>query len=189
MLALGDSRGQYDKTRLVPFGEYVPLEGLLRGVDRFFDLPMSSFSLGAANQSLLTAKGEKIATAICYEIAYPNLVGNTAATATMILTVSNDAWFGRSIAPQQHMQMARMRAIENAKPLMRGTNNGVSALVDYRGTMYQQLEQFTATELSGTIRPRAGQTIFTQLGSWPIVIASLLMCAGLLGNFRRTKIS
>ncbi|MDG1310744.1 MAG: apolipoprotein N-acyltransferase [Porticoccaceae bacterium] len=188
MLALGDSRGQYDKTRLVPFGEYVPLEGLLRGVNRFFDLPMSSFSLGAADQSLLTAKGEKIATAICYEIAYPNLVGNTAATATMILTVSNDAWFGRSIAPQQHMQMARMRAIENAKPLMRGTNNGVSALVDYRGTMFQQLEQFTATELSGTIRPRAGQTIFTQLGSWPIVIASLLMCAGLLGNSRRTKI-
>ena len=187
MLALGDSRGQYDKTRLVPFGEYEPLEGLLRGLNRFFDLPMSSFSLGAAGQPLLTAKGEKIATAICYEIAYPNLVASTAATATMILTVSNDAWFGRSMAPQQHMQMARMRAIENAKPLMRGTNNGVTALVDYRGDVTQQLDQFTASELSGTIKPRTGQTVFTQLGSWPIVIAAALICGGLIIYRRRNK--
>ena len=180
MLALGDSRGQYDKTRLVPFGEYVPLENVLRGVNQFFDLPMSSFSLGASEQPLLSAKGESIATAICYEIAYPNLVANTAANATMILTVSNDAWFGRSIAPQQHMQMARMRAIENAKPLMRGTNNGVTALVDHQGRIYQQLEQFTVGELSGTIAPRAGKTIFTQLGSWPTVIVCLIICFGLV---------
>ncbi|MGB1808011.1 MAG: apolipoprotein N-acyltransferase [Porticoccaceae bacterium] len=185
MLALGDSRGQYDKTRLVPFGEYVPLEGLLRGVNRLFDLPMSSFSLGAEGQPLLTAKGQQIATAICYEIAYPNLVANTAATATMILTVSNDAWFGRSIAPQQHMQMARMRAIENAKPLIRGTNNGITALVNYRGEIVQQLEQFAAAELTGTVKPRTGETVFTRLGSWPVVIAAILICGGLMICRRR----
>jgi apolipoprotein N-acyltransferase len=90
MLALGDSLGQYDKTRLVPFGEYVPLEGMLRGLNSFFDLPMSSFSLGSTGQSLLTVKGQPIATAICYEIAYPDLVAESAADASMILTVSND---------------------------------------------------------------------------------------------------
>ncbi|MGB2041283.1 MAG: apolipoprotein N-acyltransferase [Porticoccaceae bacterium] len=187
MLALGDSRGQYDKTRLVPFGEYVPLERLLRGVNRFFDLPMSSFSLGAPEQPLLTAKGEQIATAICYEIAYPNLVAKTAASATLILTVSNDAWFGRSMAPQQHMQMARMRAIENAKPLIRGTNNGVTALVNYRGQIVQQLDQFTTAELSGVVEPRAGATPFAQFGSWPVVIAAMIICGGLIVGRRREK--
>ena len=98
----------------------------------------------------------------------------------MIMTVSNDAWFGDSMAPQQHMQMARMRAIENAKPLMRGTNNGITALVDYRGNIYQQLEQFTAGELEGFIRPRQGQTPFSLFGSWPTVIAALLCCAVLI---------
>lgn len=179
MLALGESRGQYDKTRLVPFGEYVPLEGILRGLNRFFDLPMSSFSLGAAKQSLLTAKGQSIATAICYEIAYPNLVADRAANASILMTVSNDAWFGRSMAPRQHMQMARMRAIENRKPLMRGTNNGVTALVDYKGNIYQQLEQYSAGELSGTVVPRVGQTFFNRFGSWPAVILSLLISLGL----------
>ena len=180
MLALGDARGQYDKTRLVPFGEYVPLENVLRGLNRFFDLPMSSFSLGSANQPLLSVKNELIAPAICYEIAYPNLVAERATEAGLLLTVSNDAWFGRSMAPQQHMQMARMRAIENRKPLMRGTNNGVTALVNYRGEIDQQLEQYSASELSGTIAPREGQTAFTHLGSWPTVLLSILICLSLM---------
>ena len=180
MLALGDARGQYDKTRLVPFGEYVPLENVLRGLNRFFDLPMSSFSLGSANQPLLSVKNELIAPAICYEIAYPNLVAERATEAGLLLTVSNDAWFGRSMAPQQHMQMARMRSIENRKPLMRGTNNGVTALVNYRGEIDQQLEQYSASELSGTIAPREGQTAFTRLGSWPTVLLSILICLSLM---------
>ena len=138
LIAFGAEEGQYYKQRLVPFGEYIPLESWLRGAINFFDLPMSSFSSGASNQPLLSAKGQLIATAICYEIAYPNLVAKTTLGASMIMTVSNDAWFGNSMAPQQHMQMARMRAIENAKPLMRGTNNGITALVDYRGNIYQQ---------------------------------------------------
>jgi len=188
MMALGDSRGQYDKTRLVPAGEYIPFENALRGLNGFFDLPMSSFSSGDANQPLLSAKGQPIATAICYEIAYPNLVARTALNASMIMTVSNDAWFGRSMAPQQHMQMARMRAIENAKPLMRGTNNGITALVDYRGNIYQQLEQFTAGELKGVIRPRLGQTPFALFGSWPTVIAALLCCAVLISIRKLNRI-
>ena len=180
VLALGAASGQYDKTRLVPFGEYVPLEGLLRGLIRFFNLPMSSFSLGAQDQSLLTIAGEPMATAICYEIVYPGLVARISREATLLLTVSNDAWFGDSFAPQQHMQMARMRAIENAKPMLRGTSNGVTAIVDHRGKIEKQLEQFSAGELSGNITPRSGQTFFVKTGSWPVVIMALLICGGLI---------
>ena len=186
VIAMGASRGQYDKTRLVPFGEYVPVEQLLRGLIKFFNLPMSSFSLGDKDQPLINIGGEKIATAICYEIVYPNLVASIAKQATVLLTVSNDAWFGRSIAPRQHMQMARMRALENAKPLMRGTNNGVTALVDHRGDISAKIEQFSAGELSGTIAPRTGQTVFTRTGSWPVVILSLFICGGLIAR-RRTS--
>ena len=180
VLALGAASGQYDKTRLVPFGEYVPLEGLLRGLIRLFNLPMSSFSLGAQDQSLLTIAGEPMATAICYEIVYPDLVARISREATLLLTVSNDAWFGDSFAPQQHMQMARMRAIENAKPMLRGTSNGVTAIVDHRGKIEKQLEQFSAGELSGNITPRSGQTFFVQTGSWPVVVMALLICGGLI---------
>ena len=180
VLALGAASGQYDKTRLVPFGEYVPFEAVLRGLIRFFNLPMSSFSLGASDQSLLTIAGEPLATAICYEIVYPNLVARISREATMLLTVSNDAWFGDSFAPQQHMQMARMRAIEVAKPMLRGTNNGVTAIVDHRGSIEQQLDQFSTGELRGNVLPRAGKTFFARTGSWPVVIMALLICSVLI---------
>lgn len=175
MLALGKSHGVYNKTRLVPFGEYVPLEKLIRGLNNFFDLPMSSFSLGSKNQPLLTAAGQSISTAICYEIAYPDLVAKNSRKSNILLTVSNDAWFGNTIAPDQHMQMARMRAIENAKPLMRGTNNGITALVDRRGKITTKLDQFTEGVITESVTPYTGDTPFTKYGSWPIVIFSLII--------------
>lgn len=187
MLALGNAQGQYDKTRLVPFGEYVPMESMLRGLIRFFDLPMSSFSLGAPAQPLLQAKGEKIATAICYEIVYPNLVADIAREASMILTVSNDIWFGNSIGPQQHMQMAQMRALENSKPMIRATNSGISALVDHHGTIYRQIDQFTRAELQGVVTPREGKTPFSQTGSRPIVIFCFICCLLLINRARAER--
>jgi len=180
MLVVGDGSGQYNKTRLVPFGEYVPFEALIRGLNNFFDLPMSSFSLGTDKQLPLLAKQQQIATAICYEIAYPDLVAKNTRNASVMLTVSNDAWFGDSIAPQQHMQMARMRAIENGKPLIRGTNNGITGLVDHRGAMYQQLDQFSRGVLSGTVTPRVGSTPYSRYTNWPIVGISLIIISLLL---------
>lgn len=182
MIALGNIEGerQYNKTRLVPFGEYVPLESMLRGLIGFFNLPMSAFSLGADNQTPFTVQGEKVSTAICYEVVYPDLVARNSRNASILLTVSNDAWFGKSLGPQQHMQMAQMRALENAKPMIRGTNNGISALVNHRGEIYQRLEQYTQGELVGTVEPRNGRTVFSRFGSWPTVILALLSCIGLL---------
>lgn len=188
MLALGASHGIYNKTRLVPFGEYVPLEKLIRGLNNFFDLPMSSFSLGSKNQPLLTAAGQNISTAICYEIAYPDLVAKNSRNSNILLTVSNDAWFGDSIAPSQHMQMARMRAIENAKPVMRGTNNGITGFIDHRGTVIKQLSQFSPGVLTATVTPYIGVTLFSKFGSWPIVIFSLLILTFLvLMRLRRSS--
>mgnify|MGYP006076043207 FL=1 len=175
VLAVGDQSGQYHKTRLVPFGEYVPLESLLRGLIQFFDLPMSSLSVGPSNQIPLTVQKQLIATAICYEVVYPDLVARSSREASLIVTVSNDTWFGESLGPLQHMQMVQMRALENAKPIIRGTNNGISGLVDQRGNIYGRMDQNSIDELSGVVQPRAGQTPFSITGSWPIIFLSWLI--------------
>ncbi|MDC0172396.1 apolipoprotein N-acyltransferase [Gammaproteobacteria bacterium] len=187
VLAIGAEQGQYHKTRLVPFGEYVPLESLLRGLIKFFDLPMSSLSIGPHNQAPLSVKEQLIATAICYEVVYPDLVARNSKGASLILTVSNDTWFGESLGPLQHMQMVQMRALENSKPIIRGTNNGISGLVDHRGGVYQRMNQNSIAELSGIVQPRAGQTPFSMTGSWPAVFMSLLIVCFLVVN--RTKIN
>lgn len=187
MLTLGEGSGIYNKTRLVPFGEYVPFEAVIRGLNNFFDLPMSSFSLGNKNQQPLSAAGINISTAICYEIAYPDLVARNTRNTDMILTVSNDAWFGKSIAPFQHMQMARMRAIENAKPVVRGTNNGITAVIDHRGKVTSQLDQFTEGVLRATIVPQIGQSPYTKFSSWPVVIFSLSILVLIIINRLRIK--
>ena len=179
VLALGSASGQYDKTRLVPFGEYVPLQGLLRGAIAFFDLPMSNFSRGARYQPPLQVGERQLAVAICYEVVYPDLVARITADASMLLTVSNDAWFGDSLALPQHLQMAQMRAAENAKPLLRATNNGLTAIVDHRGRMVDSIAPFERGELTADIQPRSGRTPFSRWGSWPSIALCLVIICGL----------
>ena len=188
MLALGEGNGIYNKTRLVPFGEYVPFESVIRGLNNFFDLPMSSFSLGEKYQPPLNAAGINLSTAICYEIAYPDLVARNTRNTNILLTVSNDAWFGDSIAPSQHMQMARMRAIENAKPVIRGTNNGITAMIDHRGKVISQLDQFTAGVLTGKVSSHVGATPFSKYANWPVVIFCLIIVSMLIIYRLRTTL-
>ena len=114
IVALGQGEGQYNKQRLVPFGEYVPLEHWLRGLIAFFDLPMSHMSSGARGQPPLSAGDYRVAPLICYEVAYPGLAARGARDAGLLVTISNDSWFGSSIGPLQHLQIARMRALETA---------------------------------------------------------------------------
>ena len=180
VVVLGDGSGIYHKRHLVPFGEYVPLEQWLRGTIRFFDLPMSAFSGGSDQQPLLRAGDHSIATAICYEIVYQDLVASTAAQADILLTVSNDTWFGTSIGPHQHFQMARLRALENAKPLLRGTNDGITALIDSKGKVQGQLPQFERAVLAGEITPHTGSTPFNRFGSLPVVLWSWMLVLVLL---------
>lgn len=184
---VGDGSGRYVKRRLVPFGEYVPLEGLLRGVIGFFDLPMSTSEAGSEHQIAMMAGGVKIGTAICYEVAYPELVRRDAQQAAVLVTISNDAWFGGSIGPHQHLQIARMRALENARYLLRATNNGLTVVVDERGVVQASLPQFEQAVLAGRWRPASGHTPFTRWGTTPWLLLSLI--AGLAcfwRNFRRS---
>jgi len=172
----------YRKRRLVPFGEYVPLESALRGLIAFFDLPMSSFTAGPAAQTLLAGAGTTIAPSICYEIVYPELVRRGAAGAGLLLTVSNDTWFGASLGPLQHLEMARMRALENSRDLLRATNDGVSALIDHRGTVTVRGGQFSREVVRGEVQPRTGSTPYTQVGYWPVMALCVLMLLAVLAR-------
>jgi len=180
-VALGNGEGQYIKRRLVPFGEYVPLENLLRGLIKFFDLPMSRNLSGPEEQPALQVGDYRASLSICYEVVYSELVRSTTPDPDFYITISNDTWFGESIGPWQHLQMARMRALENGRYLVRATNNGLSVLVNYRGEVTQALPQFETGVLRGNINIVSGETPFHRLGQWPVLLlASLLIAAALL---------
>jgi apolipoprotein N-acyltransferase len=185
---LGADSGLYHKRRLVPFGEYVPLEHLLRGLIAFFDLPMSGFARGPEEQPLLRAHGIALGTFICYEIAYPELVRGALPDAALLLTVSNDTWFGASLGPLQHLALARMRALENGRDLIRATNNGVTALVDAHGRVTVQGAQFTREVVRGSVQPRTGLTPYARLGSWPALAIGALMLLALLARRASTDV-
>lgn len=180
----GEQVNFYHKRHLVPFGEYVPLEQQLRGVIQFFNLPMSDFAAGPAQQPALAAGGLNFAVSICYEVVYPDIARAQLGSGAL-LTISNDAWFGHSIGPLQHLEMAQMRALENGRPLLRATGNGVTALVDAHGQITDRLPQFTQAVLLGSFQPMQGLTPFGRTGSWPALLACGLVLIGLLAASRR----
>ncbi|MET0378000.1 MAG: apolipoprotein N-acyltransferase [Spongiibacteraceae bacterium] len=173
----------YHKRHLVPFGEYIPFERQLRGLIQFLDMPMSDFVAGPDQQGTLDAGPVRFATSICYEVVYPDIARATAAS-NALLTISNDAWFGHSIGPLQHLQMAQMRALESGRPMIRATGNGVTALIDERGRITTRIPQFEAAVLLGSFQPTTGLTPLARTGSWPaLAFCGLLL--GLLGGFSR----
>ncbi len=176
-IAIGQGGGSYVKRHLVPFGEYVPLEGLLRGLIGFFDLPMSHNRPGADKQAAPLAGDLRLSLSICYEVVYPELVRSTVTSPDLLVTISNDTWFGSSIGPAQHLQMARMRALENGRYLLRATNNGLTVLVDHKGRIIQSLPQFEAAIMTATAMIMSGVTPFHRFGQTPILILCAMMLA------------
>jgi apolipoprotein N-acyltransferase len=171
----------YYKRRLVPFGEFFPVPAAVRDWMRLMNLPYSDFAAGADSQRPLVAGGEALAPTICYEDAYGVEQLGLARESTLLVNVTNDAWFGDSSAPHQHLDISRMRSLETGRPMLRATNDGVTALISYDGTVIQSLPQFRPGVLTGTVEPRTGLTPYLRAGNWPVLA---LLAIGLVAGFR-----
>ncbi len=170
VMALGTaSSGLYKKQNLVPVGEYIPFEGALNWALPDLMGGQLSFRAGSNNQSPLNVKQRAMGVAICYEVAYPDTTRNNAKNTDFLLTVSNDAWFGTSAGPLQHLQMVQMRSIETGRWFLRATNTGVTAIINDKGKIVKKAPQFQRTVLRGEVEARTGTTPFMQWGSYPVL--------------------
>ena len=184
LVAITSGEDSYAKRHLVPFGEFMPFKDWIGPLAELFEVPMSDFSPGADARPLLTVGRHKAGAAICYEDAFPAEVMQALPEADYLITVSNDAWFGDSLAPHQHLEIARMRALEAGRDMVRATNTGISALVDHRGRVQGAIPSFQRGALSGDIQPRTGATPYARFGNLPVLILCALLVAGAV--LRRT---
>jgi apolipoprotein N-acyltransferase len=182
ILALGAGEPAfYNKHHLVPFGEYFPVPSFVRQWLRLMSLPYSDFTPGGSEQPPLAAGGMKLAASICYEDAYPGAQRGAMRAATMLVNVTNDAWFGKAGARYQHFQIARMRAIESRRFMLRAANDGVSAVIDERGRIVAIAPEYEPAVLRGMAQPRAGATPWLVTGNTPVVGAAAVALALLAG--------
>ncbi len=181
VISLDRPRDFYFKVHLVPFGEYLPLRDWLAGVLSFLPVPEADFSSGDLHQPLLRAAGYPVGASICYEIAFGEQLIAALPEAALLVNVSNDAWFGDSLAPHQHLEMARMRARETERYLLRATNTGISAIIDASGRLVARSRQFETEVISAAVEPRGGATPYVRAGNWPVIVLCL---AALLSAWR-----
>lgn len=156
----------YRKHHLVPFGEFIPLRPLLGWfINRVLHIPLSDQSAGAAVQQPLKVAGERVAVNICYEDVFGEEIIRQLPQATLLVNVTNDAWYGNSIASRQHNQMSQMRALETGRYMLRATNTGVTAIIDERGKVLAQADPFVMAALSGEAQGFAGATPYVRHGN------------------------
>jgi len=174
----------YQKQHLVPFGEYLPLRFLLGPMLDFLQIPMSNFSAGEAGKPLVTAGQHQVGAFICFEIAFADDVRQALPEAAYLVNISNDAWFGASLAPYQHLQMARMRALETGRYVLRATNTGITAIIDIRGDIQSILTPFENGILTGNIQPMQGSTLYARYGDYPLLVllSVILLAAFVVGR-------
>lgn len=161
----------YAKSHLVPLGEFVPPE--FHWIVSFLKIPLSDFSPGGRPRPM-TAAGERIALTVCYEDAFGEELVAQLPEAGLLANVSNVAWFGDSLAPEQHLQIARMRSIETGRYMVRATNTGVTAVIDHRGRVVSKLPQFIEAVLEGSAQPRSGATPYVRWANAPILLVCLI---------------
>ena len=183
---LAPAASDYRKQRLVPFGEYMPLRGVLQFLERYIRIPMSDIAAGEGDQPPLEPGDFELGASVCYEAAYPGVMRRIAARSSVLLNVSNDGWFGDSTAPHQHLQIARLRALETARPMLRATNTGISAIIDHRGQVLARGEAFRVTIVEARVEPRTGLTPYVRVGDAPAVVLAFA-CALLPGWLSRRR--
>jgi len=184
---IGSNNDTYYKQHLVPFGEYLPFDKWLRPIFNLMKIPMSDFSAGPNRKPVVRAVNEIIGVSICYEDVFGEEIISALPDATLLVNISNDAWFGDSIAPHQHLQMARMRALETGRYMLRATNTGVSAIINEKGIITASSPQFSPHVTSDKVKPFEGLTPYARFGNWPVIIAAFLVL--LITFFRLKKLS
>jgi apolipoprotein N-acyltransferase len=176
VITLGTSPVQaYHKMHLVAFGEFMPPG--FGFVLRWLDIPMSDFSRGSGAQRVLDAAGQRIAPNICYEDVFGDEIARALPDATLLVNMSNMAWFGDSLAPGQHLQMARLRAVETGRMHLTAANTGVTAAIDRDGAVLARLPQFAEGRLEVTAQGYSGATPYVLWADWPVVV----LCVAVLG--------
>jgi apolipoprotein N-acyltransferase len=186
VLALDKGSFWYDKRHLVPFAEFFPVPHFVRNWLRLASLPYSDFTRGGPRQPPLPAAHLQLGTTVCYEDAYGSYMLSVLPRADALVNVTNDAWFGHSSARYQHLQISRMRALEEGRYMVRAANDGVSAIIGVHGEIIATAPEFKPFALVSRIIPYAGATPYTYVGNYLVVgLAGLALAYGLLvGNDR-----
>ncbi len=182
----GRAEGFYDKVQLVPFGEYIPLRSYLGKFLDILGVNMTDTSPGSRFQPL-KANNLIISPNICYEVAFNELVRKTAKDSNLLVSITNDTWFGSSIGPYQHLEIAQTRALEHQKPLIRATNSGISAIINKNGKIIERQGFFEEKELKSRIQVYEGRTPFSIVGNNIIYIYVIVILMYLLYN-KRTNV-
>ena len=155
---------KYNKRKLVPFGEYIPFESFLRGLISFFDMPMSNITQGDAPQQMNVGY-RNFSPLVCFDIVFGEMVRKNVKSSNYIINVSNDTWFGNSFGPYQHLEISRIRSVENNIPIIRATNDGISALIDNKGTIVDYMGKGTSGILHAKLVPTDVRTFYNQYGN------------------------
>jgi apolipoprotein N-acyltransferase len=173
----------YRKFHLVPFGDYVPRWFFITWIMSTLQIPMSDFSHGEPVQEPMAVAGQRVAVNICYEDVFGEEVIRQLPEATLLANFTNDAWWGDSIASEQHLQMSQMRAQETGRTMLRATNTGVTAIIDERGRIRQRAPEFVSTAIHGTVQGYSGSTPFVYWGNWAFLVVTGAMVAGAFAKF------
>jgi apolipoprotein N-acyltransferase len=188
MLLMGDQQGVYHKRHMVPFGEYMPFRSVLEFMKNYIQIPMSDMTAGPHYQPLMSVKDVKLGVSICYEDVFSRDINLDLPDANILINTSNDAWFGDSLAPHQHLEIAQMRALETARPLVRSTNTGRSAFIDHKGRIVDATDQFKTQTLTETVQGRSGSTPFLYFSAAQPYLAILILLASGLFWLRSHRI-
>lgn len=163
----------YQKKHLVPLGEYMPFRSMFEWLRQYFQFPMSNIDSGADDQPLMKVAGYAIGASICFEDVFDRSIRESLPAANILVNVSNDAWFKRTAEPFQHHQIARIRALESARYLLRSTNTGVSAIIGPKGEEIVTSDMFERTAISGEVKALSGSTAYVFWGNYPLIILAL----------------
>ena len=178
MLSIGSAQSAvYRKSHLVPFGEFIPLKVAFGWIYRdLLNMPLSDLSRGSLHQTPMHIAGEKVAVNICYEDVFGEEIIRQLPAASLLVNVSNDAWYGESLAAYQHLQISQARALETGRMMLRTTNTGATAMIDPHGHVLAHAPHFTQTTLNVVAQGYTGSTPYVRFGNWPFI----LFCFGVI---------